>query len=149
MPTQPVPYPAPYAPGGTAPLTYAAPPPDGLGGTLPPGTPLMGAPPGNYQQGMGPPMQQREQGAPVYVNVPSIEEQGQPLMATMRQEQILPGQVRQQFVEIPIEEVQETYVDVPEVQVVEKVVEVPQVMQRTVEQIVEQVIHIPKIMVQE
>merc|ERR1719265_1523475 len=49
----------------------------------------------------------REAGAPVYVQGPAIQEERAPIMAAQRQEQIVAGEVRQNFVEIPTQEVVE------------------------------------------
>merc|ERR1719487_1497996 len=61
----------------------------------------------------------REQGAPQYVQGQTIEEQGGAIITTVREENVVAGQVQQQTVEIPTEEVQVNYVDIPEVQVVQ------------------------------
>ena len=54
-------------------------------------------------------MSVREQGAPQYVQGQTIEEQGHSVVTTVREENVVAGQVQEQYVEIPTEEVQVSF----------------------------------------
>eukprot|EP00913_Durusdinium_trenchii_P030297 g28382.t1 len=84
----------------------------------------------------------REQGQPQYITGVGSEVDAQPQVTVQRQEQVVPGQVKQQIVEIPTVQEEIVEQEIPEVQMVQKVVEVPQVVQQQVEQIVEQIVEV-------
>merc|ERR1719261_1634916 len=108
---------------------------------------------------------QMEVAPPQYVAGASYEEEGNTVTTELHQDQVVAGDSRQQFVEIPTvqEVVEERIVEEIQIREVQQVVQVPKIVpqervqQRQVEQIVdvpvpmmvEEIVHVPEITTQE